>query len=186
MDLKYKPNVGEIIWQYTSKGKVNGISGNVDMDIMYGQLKPDTPKPTPGPTPSPTPTPSPVEKLVKVIVNSINRRATASIQNDNIVGWYKLGNIVQVVGKTNDGNWYIDTEGRYFTSNSKYVIDLTGYVNCHSLNVRDQNNATTGKIITTIFNGIQLTLLKLVNGWYYARLPNGIQGWVSSKYITQN
>jgi GH25 family lysozyme M1 (1,4-beta-N-acetylmuramidase) len=33
---KYKPNVGEFIWQYTSVGKVNGISGNVDMDIMYG------------------------------------------------------------------------------------------------------------------------------------------------------
>lgn len=29
----YKGNYG--IWQYTSKGKVNGISGNVDMDISY-------------------------------------------------------------------------------------------------------------------------------------------------------
>lgn len=29
----YKGNYG--VWQYTSKGKVNGISGNVDMDISY-------------------------------------------------------------------------------------------------------------------------------------------------------
>ena len=34
-DEKYKPNVGEKIWQYTSKGKVNGIKGNVDMDMMF-------------------------------------------------------------------------------------------------------------------------------------------------------
>ncbi len=30
-----KPNVGEIGWQYSSKGKVPGIIGNVDMDIWY-------------------------------------------------------------------------------------------------------------------------------------------------------
>lgn len=35
MDTAYKPNVGEVMWQYTSKGTVNGISGNVDMDIKY-------------------------------------------------------------------------------------------------------------------------------------------------------
>ena len=33
-----KPNVGEIGWQYSSKGKVSGISGNVDMDIWYGDI----------------------------------------------------------------------------------------------------------------------------------------------------
>lgn len=31
---KYAP----LIWQYTSEGKVNGIKGNVDMDIYYGKL----------------------------------------------------------------------------------------------------------------------------------------------------
>lgn len=30
-----KPNVGEVIWQWGSKGKVDGIKGNVDMDISY-------------------------------------------------------------------------------------------------------------------------------------------------------
>lgn len=34
-DEKYKPNVGEKIWQYTSVGKVNGISGNVDLDMKF-------------------------------------------------------------------------------------------------------------------------------------------------------
>lgn len=36
MNLKYEPHVPNIAgWQYTQKGKVNGISGNVDMDWFY-------------------------------------------------------------------------------------------------------------------------------------------------------
>lgn len=31
----YKPNKGEVIWQYTSKGTVNGIYGYVDTNICY-------------------------------------------------------------------------------------------------------------------------------------------------------
>lgn len=30
---QYRPKVGEVIWQYTSKGRVNGIAGNVDLDV---------------------------------------------------------------------------------------------------------------------------------------------------------
>lgn len=30
-----KPNVGEVMWQYTSKGKIDGVSGNVDMNVKY-------------------------------------------------------------------------------------------------------------------------------------------------------
>ena len=32
-----------LIWQYTSSGKVNGISGNVDMNYYYGELEESTP-----------------------------------------------------------------------------------------------------------------------------------------------
>lgn len=35
IDEKYKPNVGESAWQYTSMGKVKGITGNVDLDVIY-------------------------------------------------------------------------------------------------------------------------------------------------------
>lgn len=34
-DESRKPNIGEFIWQYTSRGKVDGISGNVDLNMMY-------------------------------------------------------------------------------------------------------------------------------------------------------
>lgn len=36
MDEKYAPSVGEYVWQYTSKGMVNGIKGNVDLNVIRG------------------------------------------------------------------------------------------------------------------------------------------------------
>ena len=182
MNTKYKPNVDEYIWQYTSKGTVSGINGNVDMNIMYGTAKPEGDIPTPV-TPDPKPVvPSPVEKMVKVIVNSINRRTEASLTS-TVVGYYYKGNTIQVVGKTSDGKWYVDESGRYFTASSQYVADLYGKVNCHSLNVRNQNS-TNGSIITYVVNGDKLQILKSSNGWYYVKLGNGKKGWVSGSYVT--
>ena len=53
----YKPNFGEDIWQYSSKGSIPGVSGNVDVNICYRDYpaeilgsapapKPEPPKPT--------------------------------------------------------------------------------------------------------------------------------------------
>lgn len=55
----YKPGFGEDMWQYTSVGKVNGISGNVDMNECYRDFPAEigggsTPAPAPQPTPTPT------------------------------------------------------------------------------------------------------------------------------------
>ena len=42
------------MWQYTSKGKVNGIKGNVDMNWCYKNYVEKTTVPTPAPAPKPT------------------------------------------------------------------------------------------------------------------------------------
>ncbi len=59
----YKPNFGEDIWQYSSTGKVPGISGNVDVNVCYRDFPAEisgTVQPTPQPEPpEPTPTPKP-------------------------------------------------------------------------------------------------------------------------------
>lgn len=55
------------LWQYTSKGRVAGYSGNVDMNYFYGDAEAwrkyatssSTPAPTPQPTPAPAPKPTP-------------------------------------------------------------------------------------------------------------------------------
>lgn len=36
LDEAYKPNKNEVGWQYTSRGSVDGIQGNVDLDVFYG------------------------------------------------------------------------------------------------------------------------------------------------------
>ena len=46
MKESLRPNMGEVGWQYSSKGKVPGISGNVDMDVWYGNT---VAEPTPEP-----------------------------------------------------------------------------------------------------------------------------------------
>lgn len=55
----YKPGFGEDIWQYSSKGSVPGVSGNVDVNVCYRDFPAEigggsTPEPAPQPTPTPT------------------------------------------------------------------------------------------------------------------------------------
>lgn len=56
-----RPNIGEDIWQYSSAGNIQGIAGNVDVNLCYrdfvkeikgGSGTPSTPKPTPAPAPT--------------------------------------------------------------------------------------------------------------------------------------
>ena len=59
MQAQYKPGFGEDMWQYTSVGRVDGISGNVDMNECYRDFPAEiggnsTPTPSPDPTPEPT------------------------------------------------------------------------------------------------------------------------------------
>lgn len=51
-DVKYQPQLeGMVGWQYTSKGKVNGINGNVDLNVFYSMKieKPVVSNPYPAP-----------------------------------------------------------------------------------------------------------------------------------------
>ena len=39
-DVKYQPQIPNMIgWQYTSKGKINGINSNVDVNVWYKELE---------------------------------------------------------------------------------------------------------------------------------------------------
>lgn len=40
LNVKYQPQIPNMIgWQYTSKGKINGIAGNVDVNVWYRELE---------------------------------------------------------------------------------------------------------------------------------------------------
>lgn len=80
--LKFDGNY--CMWQYSSKGSVDGISGNVDMNFWYTNSSPSSPtfnlgastgsaaSPEPAASPSPTKTPSPTEDPSDQDVDSLN------------------------------------------------------------------------------------------------------------------
>lgn len=176
INIKYKPNIGEYIWQYTSKGRINGIIGDVDMNMKYESVfQNEEPKVTS------------IEKMVKVICTSINKRKTPdSSISTNKNGIYKNNDIIEVIGITKNKSWYKDIDGNYFTANKKYVVDLTGIVyNCYKLNLRDKAS-TQGKIINVLNQGDNLYVLKKFDNWYYVKTLKGLKGWVNKKYVKLN
>ena len=174
---KYKPNLGEYIWQYTSKGEVSGITGDVDMNMKYETESTNSNNDTSTSTEI-----TKIQKLVKIICTSVNIRKSPSTSS-SIAGYYKNGNIVEVVGITKNKSWYKDSKGRYFTANSKYVTDLTGIVyNCYKLNLRG-SNSTNGKVITVLDVNDKVNILKESGKWYYIETSKGIKGYVSSNYV---
>lgn len=55
------------IWQHTSKGRIDGISGNVDMNIMYNSIfTAEQPKPAPKPKPAPAPQPTKIDVIYQI------------------------------------------------------------------------------------------------------------------------
>lgn len=62
VETKFEPEIsGMLGWQYTSRGSVEGISGNVDMNVWYGEVMPGT-KPE---------IPAPVTKTVDELANEV-------------------------------------------------------------------------------------------------------------------
>ena len=72
------------VWQYSSTGKVSGISGNVDMDECYkdfpsiiknggfnGYPKGSKPVPTPAPKPAPAPVKKSNEEIANEVINGL-------------------------------------------------------------------------------------------------------------------
>lgn len=98
---KTKPSVTCDIWQYSSTGKVNGISGNVDMNICYRDFPAEI-----------TGGPSKNRKFVgKVTADVLNVRTGAGTKYPNLAAYKKLlkGNLVDVcdTAKAADGSdWY--------------------------------------------------------------------------------
>ena len=86
-----KPNVGEKIWQWGSKGRVKGINGDVDMDIFY-ETVPST------------------EKAVQTTASVLNIRKypSAADPSATIVGTLKKGSVVSV---EEDSLWYKVNKG---------------------------------------------------------------------------
>lgn len=95
------------IWQYSSKGKVNGISGDVDMDkdISY--------KPTPAPTPS--------GGTYEVKVRTIYYRSSGVLTGEDVKS------VQKIVGATADGQAGKKTDAAIRAWQKKNGLAVDGY-----------------------------------------------------------
>jgi len=173
-----KPNVGEKIWQYSSKGRVLGVSGYVDVNECYDMSIFDsvsndvTPQPT-------VVTTQPINILGVITASSLRIRQEPNSSSE-ILGSYKNKEIVSLIGKTSN-NWYKTNLG-YISG--EYVKYLQGQiVNCNKVNVRQLPDKTAISLAvipakTTVF------IIAGLNDWYNVLLPNNTIGWIKKDYIS--
>lgn len=92
------------MWQYSSKGKVNGISGNVDMNWCYVDYVKEAPAPAPAPKPveQPKPTPKPTPAPTKVVYGKDGDQL--NLEN---VNFYAASSSTTPSGKPRTGVFYI-------------------------------------------------------------------------------
>lgn len=172
-----KPDIGECIWQYSSKGSVDGISGNVDMNIVYENIEPSAPLP-PG-----TLIEESVEFLGKINTKSGNLNIRSAPNSSSaITGSYKKGELVQLIAKTPDA-WY-RTEKGYISGD--YIIAARGKVtNCTKLNMRKEPDVNTDNVVYVLDVKDEVYLMKRTdNDWYKVKAKDNLAGYVSGKYLT--
>lgn len=172
-----KPNVGEYIWQYSSKGSVDGISGDVDMNIVYGKIDSVTTTP-----PLNITNETFIGTLGKINTQSsdLNIRSAPS-STSIIVGSYKKGALVYLISQTST-NWYKTNKG-YISGD--YVITASGKVaNCTKLNMRKEPKAEINNVISVLSVNDEVCLLEETSGWYKVKTKDNLVGYVSNKYIT--
>lgn len=174
-----KPNVGECIWQYSSKGFVPGISGNVDMNIVYENFNSQVVTPPLSNVVSETS----VELLGKINTKSgsLNIRSAPNSSSAK-VGAYKRNELVQLIAKTSD-NWYRTDKG-YISG--EYVVTAKGKVsNCNKLHMRKEPEVKPNNVVSVLNVNDEVYIMKQTeNCWYKVKTKDNLVGYVSGKYIT--
>lgn len=178
-DQRYKPMDGILGWQYSSSGNVLGITGNVDLDIIYKDMVlPDTGMPSP---PSSTPQfCSVIKNTVKTKGGKLNVRNKPNTSG-KVVGQFNNGQEIIVVGVDKDSGWYRLAVTQDFWCSNEWVASTgKGIVTAEkSLNIRS-SDSTKGEIWGTYKNGDIVTLLHQSGntGWYLTP-----KGWISNNYV---
>lgn len=173
-----KPNIGEVMWQYTSKGKILGINGNVDIDIIYDSSKPIQSQNTPSTC------------VIKGIeINNVVTASTLNVRSQPttvapILSKLSRNEKIPIYGYFN--NWYTIDMGLSEWVSADYIKTAQGKVTASKLNYRTDAN-TNAKVLGQYSNGEIIKILnsKICNGttWYLCLGTNERFGWASSDYI---
>lgn len=179
IDNTYKPNVGEIGWQYTSKGSVIGINTNVDLSVFY-----DTYKAVQGQIGASTCVTEGIQINNTVNASSLNVRSHPAIIAP-IISKLNRNEKVSIYGYFS--NWYSIDMGLSEWVSADYILTSTGKVTANKLNYR-QDAGTNANILGQYLNG---EIVKILNKkkasddkiWYLCLGTNERFGWASSEYI---
>ena len=179
VDNTYKPNVGEVGWQYTSKGSVVGINTDVDLSLFY-----DTYKAVQEQIGASQDVTGGIQINNTVNASSLNVRSHPAIIAP-ILSKLNRNEKVKIYGYSN--NWYAIDMGLSEWVSADYIKTSQGKVTANKLNYRI-DAGTNAKILGQYSNGDIVKILnkkKASDGkiWYLC-LGNGEKfGWASSQYI---
>lgn len=179
IDNTYKPNVGEIGWQYTSKGSVVGINADVDISIFY-----DTYKAVQEQTGASQSVTEGIRINNVVNASSLNVRSHPALIAP-ILSRLNRNEKVAIYGYFN--NWYAIDMGLSEWVSADYILTATGTVTATKLNYR-QDAGTNAKTLGQYSHGDKVKILnkkKASNGktWYLCIDNKERFGWASSEYI---
>ena len=176
------------MWQYSSSGKVNGLSGNVDINYIF---EPKAAAPAPAPkTTSPkasapaasTAAKAPAFTAYKAKTTSAVNYRTGPGTNYKIKGTYKKGKTIKVVAlsgkwsKLNNG-YYVCSKYLKKTSSSSVKYPYKGKTTT-SVNYRS-GAGTNYKVKGTYKKGTKVTIKSVKNGW--GLMSNGY--YIYMKYV---
>lgn len=172
---QYKPAISHPLygWQYTSSGKISGVSGNVDINIRYIDNVSSSNSSSSSASNSSTST-----KLCGyVTANHLNIRKYPNSNKDTpIVGILNYGDDVHITAY-NNGWFEVDTNewvsGKYIKGSK------VGKVNASSLNFRSTPEILSTNKIKSYPKNTTVEIVGEINDWYITQY-----GYCSKKYIT--
>lgn len=179
IDNAYKPNVGEIGWQYTSKGSVVGINTDVDISVFY-----DTYKAVQEQIGASTCVTGGIQINNTVNASSLNVRSHPALIAP-ILSRLNRNEKVTIYGYFS--NWYAIDMGLSEWVSADYIVTTMGTVIADKLNYR-QDAGTNAKVLGQYLNNEKVKILnkkKATDGkiWYLCLGDNERFGWASSEYI---
>lgn len=160
-----KPNIGREIegYQYTSSGQVNGVNGNVDLNILYSTNNSSSN--------------SPSTTIIKNIVKVNTALNVRNKPNGTVIGKLKNGDEVKISNYQN--GWFEIGKDRWVSAD--YIHSPYGIVTANVLNIRS-GAGVNYQDIGDLNKNENVRVLKESNGWYLV-LCGTRYGWASAKYI---
>lgn len=177
-DQHFKPMDGILAWQYTSSGQVMGITGNVDLNIIYRDLI-SSPVQIPS-EPSNLPQINPqIKNVVRTNGGKLNIRNKPN-KSGQVIGHFSNGQEIIIVGVDRKTGWYrLAVAQEMWCSNEWVQSTGKGRITANSLYIRS-SDSKSGEIWGVYRKDEVVTLLhKSGNtGWYLTP-----KGWISNLYV---